>query len=1714
MSDKKSAQMDRIMRYARLIEKQAGRAVRPFRADGYVNLLNRYGTEKDASERYQFRAEPVIPDDMLTVHYESNGLFAKIIDTPAEEAIKHGFTLEDLADQAIEDFYVEALEELDWEETAMTAIKWARLFGGSIAVMLINDGRGLEEPLDWRHIKSIDDIRVYERSVVNPDYASMFSYDPRDPFRTRGSRLGMPEYYHVSSRSGTFTVHDSRVLVFQNGILPENTTNSIYQLWGIPEFIRINRAIRDAEIAHGTAPKLLDRSIQAVYKMKDLSSELSTEDGESRVLRRLQTIDTARGLLNSIVIDGDGEDYDFRTFQFSGVSDVIDSSCNFLSALTCIPQTILFGRSPAGMNATGESDMENYYNFIERIERRMVKKNLRYLLSVIFQAGVTTGEIDEVPKIKIKFNPLWSLSESEQADLDQKKAQTQQTKAQTAQIYCDMQAIDPSEVRRKLADSEDFDVENMLDEIDGDEDLFPTQEEMELAAAIDMATEIGELEPSADPLRAVDPGTTGKLPQQGDLAAYSQGVSVEEHEGDPGDEGAAPAAAPTATKLPQDMSEEERREVGANLAQGDSNDELEPYSVGVLVVSDGKILSGTRHNDFGYGLVCGPGGHGEPGETPVQTAFRETEEEFGISPKELLHLGRGPKEPDTGLTPYLFLCTSYEGEPNCLDLEISNAKFRTIEELNELAASMFQPFADGLDILMKCIDASIFYDDEGHQLSDHLKESLAGAMRKSTENKDGGPGSGNFGHEGVPGQVGGSAPTGKGLNEKILSALNEGRSEFDRTAREVVESVPVGTKFEQFGVTYEKTEEGKWKGTEGEEFDDDGMAKFAFSYLGGERYLPKFQDPTSEDIAEAKIAAGELDPEDTSVVNSASAIAKYQDYGYKAVNEALRKGEALEGNAAYIDEGLQKAFSEAEPLPARMTVERDSGMAVTAEAFEKADNPVLRRTMSGSLMEAWRNPEIRKAIEDTLIGYEFEDKGYTSTSSDHKAFADFANGNGGEDYFSSFGCKETMAIGIPQGSKVLDLGDSGFIAGSGEHEVILNKGGHYTIRDVDYDYETQSLRLYCDYKGGERSDGGTPTNLPDIILRRMQKSGNFPENNFGKSEESAVIKSRQLSVDGGPGSGNHNHEGRPGEVGGSLPSGKQLTERVKDAYNYKEKGLDYGHVGREFRAALKDMPVGAKVTLNGTAFEKIGEDSFSYEWREGQLSTANTNMVVNNTDPFDPSKAPVFEEIKSENVAEAKLETGELKPEETSVEVPAYKGEPYKGSMVDVDADQFDGLRKEIQDSTGKAVSNEEVKEYLSAVDEFRGTDYTDVVAASAGFSGPYEDYSSFMTESQKEAAAASAEKMEQLIQNAEKYNGTVKRAMAFDIGGDLDVHTSDDLAALLGACKVGSKIGMGHLSSWTTDDNTITQVLSARSGVDESAEETVQVVFTCWNSSSGVDIGRFSKSFTQGEVAFSKNQQFVVKSVSRSTTRDGYTMYDIEVEESKGSRGRGDGGPGSGNFGHKGVPGQLGGSAHNPNSRETVSRSIVSKEKAISGMKSAAEAIAESHPGIVKGTDITKAYLDAIGYTGLPVLRSPEEFEATESDYPTVYRGVETDEQYDQFLNGEAFIGKGDLGNGSNATAQAKEAEYYATEGGKVIKMKLAPGAKVIPKDDLVEAIREFRASPPTASSDKASEILRAMTSDPACYAAALGYDAISGWDDWYNVINRTAAIVESEEA
>ena len=649
------AERRRLNERGREILRRKNGAVRPHREDGYVNLLNKYGTKQDNSEAYKFEREPVIPDMQLTGLYEGNGLFSKIIDTPAEEALKHGFDL-NLKSDEVNAFVEDALDDLEWEEKAATAIKWARLYGGALIVMLIDDGRGLEEPVDWEHIRSIDELRVYERSIVQPDYASLYQQDYGGKgVGNRVSKFGQPEYYYVSSIYGSFKVHESRCLVFRNGVLPEQTSNATYLFWGMPEYVRIRRALRETVTAHTDSVKLLERSVQAIYSMKGLASLLTTDDGENQVLKRLQLVDTSRGLLNSIAIDSEGEQYDFKTFQFSGVKDVIDATCNMLSALTNIPQTILFGRSPAGMNATGDSDFESYYNFVEKIQRLMLKRNLRTLLDIVFRAGIASGDVTEEPDYKLEFNPLWSLSDTEQAMVDQTKAQTALVKAQTAQAYVDMQALDPTEVRRRLASDEEFDVEDIISE-DDENDLLQS---------------LLGTEPSA----------------MSDVEAAQKNIEQGQA---PGGEEQSATVAPTTTPPT----------TNADAADTDRG-------VGVLVVQDGRFLCGTRLKG---GSVGGPGGRIKAGESPEDAAIRETQEEFGITPKDLMPVAFLSDLKPPYCPSHVFLCTDFDGSIRCADGEMTSPGFITAEKVAELSTQnperLFPPFAQSITTLLDVLSSN------------------------------------------------------------------------------------------------------------------------------------------------------------------------------------------------------------------------------------------------------------------------------------------------------------------------------------------------------------------------------------------------------------------------------------------------------------------------------------------------------------------------------------------------------------------------------------------------------------------------------------------------------------------------------------------------------------------------------------------------------------------------------------------------------------------------------------------------------------------------------------------------------------------------------------------------------------------------------------------------------------------------------------------------
>ena len=81
-----------------------------------------------------------------------------------------------------------------------------------------------------------------------------------------------------------------------------------------------------------------------------------------------------------------------------------------------IPATKLFGRSPQGMNATGESDLRNYYDMIASLQERLLRPALEKLLPVM--AVSCWGYVPD--DLEFVFEPVMTTSPAERAELVQK----------------------------------------------------------------------------------------------------------------------------------------------------------------------------------------------------------------------------------------------------------------------------------------------------------------------------------------------------------------------------------------------------------------------------------------------------------------------------------------------------------------------------------------------------------------------------------------------------------------------------------------------------------------------------------------------------------------------------------------------------------------------------------------------------------------------------------------------------------------------------------------------------------------------------------------------------------------------------------------------------------------------------------------------------------------------------------------------------------------------------------------------------------------------------------------------------------------------------------------------------------------------------------------------------------------------------------------------
>lgn len=428
------------------------------RTDGFSNAM--LGIGRNAYDPYnKFSFDGVgmeLTNQQLENLFTYNGIANKIITAPVDDAIRAGFAITYGEDELVQDNKLQSvIEDLKIESVLKEAVSWDRLFGGALIVLRINDGGELEDELNENKIQYIDAIQVFDTGAVS--VRSTYS-DPTNP------KYGTPEIYTISVANGSFDVHESRCIRLNGDLLPRNIRIN-RDGWGANVLERLQSELMNYNISLRNALMILQRLSQSVIKFNELANILSAPGGEELVRKRMNLIDQARSIDNTVVLDG-LDDYQQHNSTLSGVLDVINAFQTALSAVTDIPITRLFGQSPAGQNATGKSDMNNYYNMVEGLRVNKIKPVIVRIVDLIDKAidyNVTLPEFWTV-----EFNPLETLDEKKEAETDKLKAETDKLKAEYYTALVSIGAIDGQEIRNTVKSNGDFKTEDVPDEGEGD----------------------------------------------------------------------------------------------------------------------------------------------------------------------------------------------------------------------------------------------------------------------------------------------------------------------------------------------------------------------------------------------------------------------------------------------------------------------------------------------------------------------------------------------------------------------------------------------------------------------------------------------------------------------------------------------------------------------------------------------------------------------------------------------------------------------------------------------------------------------------------------------------------------------------------------------------------------------------------------------------------------------------------------------------------------------------------------------------------------------------------------------------------------------------------------------------------------------------------------------------------------------------------------------
>lgn len=373
----------------------------PFQDGALANILTGRGTSVDRGA-HNFWTGVSMTAQQIETAYRFSWLVRQIVDIPADDQTRAG------RDWEADDDEISAIEKeekrIGYWAKVRTALIYGRLGGGAL---FINLGDDPASPLP-------NTVRPEQIVSLVPLYRTHLSIGTMDD-DLLSPYYGEPTVFRVNTPA-TPIIHPSRLIIFKGQLVPGMHYASWEdRFWGDSVVQTVDEAVKNATTATAGFASLIDEAKVDVFTFKGMIEQLSQPGGEEIFMKRLQVTATGKSIHRMVAL-GEGDTWETRQLNWAGMPDIIKTYLSIVAGAADIPATRLLGKSPDGMNATGEGDLSNYFQSISAQQETDLRPALERLDAVVLpSAGVKAD-------LPWSFSPLRVLTEQQQADIENKEA--------------------------------------------------------------------------------------------------------------------------------------------------------------------------------------------------------------------------------------------------------------------------------------------------------------------------------------------------------------------------------------------------------------------------------------------------------------------------------------------------------------------------------------------------------------------------------------------------------------------------------------------------------------------------------------------------------------------------------------------------------------------------------------------------------------------------------------------------------------------------------------------------------------------------------------------------------------------------------------------------------------------------------------------------------------------------------------------------------------------------------------------------------------------------------------------------------------------------------------------------------------------------------------------------------------------------------------------